>query len=93
MRKTIPDLRIDHNEFTLEHCSVLLARLTVLIKKLEGEDMADIADQVNTEVMREHLLNLMSAQQLSLVFDSELGKGFITGMFFTKYILPESLED
>ena len=34
------------------------------------------------------LLSMMSAQQLSILFDTELGKGLIIGAFFVKFVMP-----
>lgn len=94
MRKTIPNLRVEHNEFTLEHCSVLYAHLGKTLDQLYpnsdgGETMSEIADQANHQAMRDDLLTLMSAQQLSILFDTELGKGIILGMFYVKFVMPE----
>ncbi len=91
MRKTttIPDLRIDHTEFTLEHCSVLLVRLGKALDKIHGEGMSEIADQCDAEVMREDLLGICSARQLSILFETELGKGVIIGLFYGRFILPQ----
>ena len=88
MRKSFPDLRADHNEFTAEHCSVLLHKLGKLLDQMYGSGMADVDDQVDSEQMREDLLGLFSANQLSKLFETDLGKGLIIGIFFSQCVLP-----
>jgi hypothetical protein len=92
-RPSIPDLRVDHNEFTLEHCSVLLTRLGRTLDVIYEAGASSVADQVDTETMRDDLLSCMSANQLSLLFDTELGKGLILGIFFTRFVLPLTEEE
>src|SRR4051812_403030 len=53
MSKVIPDLRVDHQEFTLEHCSVLLEQLVRFLKVIYGDDVSAIADQVDVQSMRD----------------------------------------
>jgi hypothetical protein len=89
MRRIIPDLRVEHNEFTLEHCSVLLVKLGAQLDLIYGGGMMEIADQADPERMRDDLLSLMSANQLSILFDSEIGKGLIIGAFYAKFVLPQ----
>jgi hypothetical protein len=92
MKPKIPDLRHDHQEFTLDHCSVLLYKLGKLLDSIELGDNAEAADQMDAVQMREDLLSLWTPQQLSVLFDSEIGKGLIIGVFFTHFVLPITLE-
>lgn len=90
MRKVkgnIPDLRADHQEFTLEHCSVLLEQLVRVLKVSYGQDMSNIANQVDPESMRDDLLSIKSAQQLSILFSNPWGQPFLVGLFFGHFIL------
>lgn len=89
----VPDLRHDHNEFTLEHCSILLERLGGALDLIYDEGMTELSSMVDAETMRDDLLSLMNAQQLSTLFDTEMGKGLIVGMFFGRFIVPQETED
>jgi hypothetical protein len=91
--RNIPDLRADHNEFTIEHCSVLLERLGTTLDKIYGGGMAELAAEADAERMRDDLISLMSANQLSKLFDDDIGKGLIIGIFWARFILPQPTED
>lgn len=93
MRSSIPDIYTHDNEFTLEHCSVLLEHLGKCLDKIYGPGHSEVAQQANAEQMQEDLQSLMSSKQLLTLFNSDLGKGLIIGIFYTHFILPHETEE
>lgn len=86
MSQSIPDLRAHQNDFTLEHCSVLQERLGKFLDVTFGPGHSEIASQIDTEAMQEDLLSLMRASQLCTLFEDELGKGILVGLFYARFI-------
>lgn len=83
MRKSIPDLREDHDEITLDHCYVLIAYLGRAFDLMEGteDSFKDLAAALNPEVMRDELQYYFKAPEFSRLFNSEMGKGVLVGVF------------
>lgn len=93
--RTIPDLRPHHNEFTIEHCSTLLEKLGRCLEIIYGPDMGMtyIADQCDPERMQQDLFSVMGEQQLINLFESDIGKGVIIGIFYNQFVGNIHLED
>lgn len=94
-RVTIPDLRVSYNDqFTLDHCSVLLDELNECLHKIYPDESFDeVIDQANTVQMLNDLLSMMRPEQLNVLFSTPIGKGFIIGCFFTEFVLPQMVSD
>jgi hypothetical protein len=93
MKKTIPDLREAPDEFTAEHCSVLLERLGTALDQTYGDGMSEIASQIDPFEMRDALLDLMPAHRLMQLFRTDVGKNMILGIFYMKFIVPQPTEE
>lgn len=91
--KSLPDLRYDHQEFTLEHCSVLLERIAKLFESVHDVEFGELTDTIDPDSIREFLLELLSPQELSEIFQTEIGKGFLMGMFIKRLVELQESED
>jgi hypothetical protein len=83
MGKTIPDLRDDHDQITLDHCYVLLTRLTEALDTLEGSTgkFADIIENFDPSIIQEDLQKYLDAPEFSRLFKSDFGKGVLVGFY------------
>jgi hypothetical protein len=93
MKNNIPDLRAHDNEFTLEHCSVLLERLGDTLSAIYTDEMEEIVMEADSQRIYDDMTSIMSSKQLSTLFRTEVGKGLILGIFFTHFIMGESDEN
>lgn len=89
---TIPDLRLEQAEVTLEHCSVLLEKLIeALSTTYEGDSLEfqQICLHIDAVRMRRDLLKIFTEKALLKLFSTPFGKGVIVGSFVQKFIFPE----
>lgn len=93
MSRRIPDLRPHDNEFTFEHCSVLCERLGATLSPIYTDEMQEIVAQVDSAEMHADLTSIMSSTQLAILFQTDVGKGLILGIFFTHFILNVEQEE
>jgi hypothetical protein len=92
--KTIPDLRADHQEFTLEHCSVLLERMIKMIELAYGDEVgADLIKHIDVRWMRDDLIDLIPVSRLSELFSNPFGQPFLVGLYFGHFILKVTEAD
>ncbi len=90
--KNLPDLRPEMKEITLEHCSVLMERLSYTLGELypEGPDeFTYIVDQLDVRHMQRDLGILFTVPAFERLFSTPFGKGVITGAFIQAYIFEE----
>jgi len=90
-----PDVHEADTRLTLEHCSVLYEYLKTAVKSLGPnlEDLDAIVDAVDIPEMHDRLLTMLREEQLMKLYQTEFGKGYLVGAYFTSYILPELLID
>lgn len=84
---TIPDLRSEHTEITLEHCSVLLEGMNKALGMMyeDGqEEFQLICDNINPEAMKSDLSILFTPKAFSNLFRSPMGKGILIGAFLQR---------
>ena len=89
----IPDLR-DNPEITTEHCSVLLEKLGVTLEIMyDDESLRDLAGEADAAQMASDLGTVFSVEQFHRLFQTELGKGLLVGVFFNKFVLGETIDE
>lgn len=89
----IPDLR-DTPEITIEHCSVLLEKLGMMLETMyDDPGIRALAGEADARQMAEDLGTLFSPEQFQKLFSTELGKGLLVGVFFNRFILNEDVYD
>lgn len=84
MRRRIPDLNDDHDEITLDHCYVLIEHLGKVFSQMEGTPdgvFGGIVDELNPEIMRDHLQSVFKTPEFSRLYKTEMGKGVLIGTF------------
>lgn len=89
----IPDLRADSPEITLEHCYVLVERLSTMFDLLEGTPGAFKNIQlVDPYIMQEYYQDTFETHAFARLFQTEMGKGVLVGAFARK-LLEKSDEE
>jgi len=88
----VPDLR-DNPEITIEHCSVLLEKLGKMLEIMYDDPaIRELAGEADARQMAADLSSSFSADQFHRLFQTELGKGLLVGVFFQRFILGDADE-
>lgn len=93
MSKTVPDLR--HTpEITLEHCSVLLEKISQALELIEGTEGYGIEEMDVTPLLH-HFEELFEPEAFQKLFmeKSGFGKGILVGTFMTRLLSQVEAED
>lgn len=89
----LPDLR-DNPSITIEHCSVLLEKLGKCLEKMyDDPGIGKLASETDAEKMANDLALAFSPEQFHRLFQTELGKGLLVGVFFQRFILDDDDEE
>lgn len=76
----IPDLRPSDGEITIEHCSVVLERISQALQDFDGQDGFD-ATIISPYVLLDYYNELFEPAQFHRIFSSETGKGVLAGIY------------
>ncbi len=76
----MPDLRQDDGVITLEHCSVVLERISKALHDFDGQDDFD-ASIIDPMILLNYFNELFEPPQFQRLFSSEMGKGVLAGIY------------
>jgi hypothetical protein len=88
----IPDLRYEHSEVTLEHCSVLLERIPMALGDMyrgDQDEFKEICEAVDPIRFKADMLSMMEERTFLSLFETEFGKGVLVGAFIQQFIFEE----
>jgi hypothetical protein len=84
--RVIPDLRLDQDQITLDHCYVLLVKLSEALDVISGTkgQFDELVNGFDPTVIQEDLQKYLNAPEFSRLFQNEspgFGKGVLVGFY------------
>ncbi len=93
--RDMPDLRHDDGLITLEHCSVILERISQALSEWNGPgDQEDFdASLIDPSILLDFYNDLFVPVQFQRLFATEMGKGVLAGVYLHGALERMNAED
>lgn len=90
----IPDLRENSGKITAEHASVLLEKMGRLFQDIYGDEeiMKDVLEMDPVQ-MAEDLSSMLSHERFFKLFQYDLGRGMLIGLFVQRFLFRDDEDD
>lgn len=76
----MPDLRDSDGAITLEHCSVMLEKISAALHDFDGQEQFD-ASIIDPTILLDYFNELFEPPQFQRLFSTEMGKGVLAGIY------------